>query len=491
MNLSKITCLSLLAFSAGNVLAVNGDNVKNIPKKKNLLFIWTDQQRASTMAVYGNKEFKVPTMNKLASESTVFLNNYVAQPVCTPSRGTVMTGLYPHQHCAQANNMPLCKEAKTLPELLNDPSYVTGYFGKWHLGDEIFAQHGFQEFESTEDVYSPHFSAGRDKEARSGYFHFLISHGMKPDQPEKNSFSRKFAVSLPYEFTKPAYLANKAVDFLERHKNEHFVLYINYLEPHTPFDGPFNNLHNGNALTLPPNFMVPLTNDDPEKYHRSAEPDKTEAEWRNDYQHYAGLCASVDKSMEKILAKLKELGLEDNTIIVFTSDHGEMMGSHQQAFKSKMYQEALKVPLLIRNPDNKGKQFIVKDPVGSIDIVPTLLDLMGVKPAVKLPGRSLARAVNGKKMTPEPAFSIWSSVVKGSEDGEDAGGPNFRTVLSPDGWKLTLSDKDKNQLFNLNIDPFELNNLYYKPVSRKTIERLARQIKEWQTSIGDNLSLTL
>lgn len=127
--------------------------------KPNLLFLWTDEQRADTLAVYGNYRFRVPVMNGLASRSIVFDRAYDTQPVCTPARSSVLTGLWPHQTGLITNNLPLPPTAKTFPELVSDPAYRTGYFGKWHLGDELFAQHGFQEWISIEDIYNDYFTA--------------------------------------------------------------------------------------------------------------------------------------------------------------------------------------------------------------------------------------------------------------------------------------------------------------------------------------------
>ena len=126
-------------------------SVRKAGDKPNLLFLWTDQQRADTMAAYGNTTFRVPVMNRLASESVVFDRAYVTQPVCTPSRSSVMTGLWPHQSGCVHNNIAMKPDTKTVPELLADSSYRTGYMGKWHLGDEIFAQRGFQEWKAIED----------------------------------------------------------------------------------------------------------------------------------------------------------------------------------------------------------------------------------------------------------------------------------------------------------------------------------------------------
>ena len=171
-------------------------------RKPNLLVLWTDEQRADTMAAYGNTKIKVPNLNKLSEESVVFEKAYVSQPVCTPSRSTIMSGLWPHQSGLTQNNIALPPEVPTLPEIANDQEYRTGYMGKWHLGDEIFPQHGFQEWVSMEDGYSRFYGESRDQDARSDYHHFLVEKGYKPDT-DGGRFSRGFAARLPIEHCKP------------------------------------------------------------------------------------------------------------------------------------------------------------------------------------------------------------------------------------------------------------------------------------------------
>ena len=206
-------------------------------KKPNLLFIWTDQQRADTMAIYGNRKIKTPNFNRLAEQCFVFQKAYVTQPVSTPSRSSVMTGLYPHTSGLTGNNIPLPESVLCYPELLDDPDYKTAYMGKWHLGDEVFAQHGFQTWVSIEDNYIEHYSDRRDKNARSDYHHWLVEKGYQPSK-SNNTFSRKFAASLPLEHCKPRFLEENACKYLEENKDDPFILYVNFLEPHAPFTGP-------------------------------------------------------------------------------------------------------------------------------------------------------------------------------------------------------------------------------------------------------------
>ena len=208
--------------------------------KPNLLFLWTDEQRADTLAAYGG-HYRTPALNRLASESVVFDRAYVTQPVCTPSRSSVMTGLWPHQAGTVNNNIPLRADTRAMPELLGDSAYRTGYMGKWHLGDEIFPQHGFQVWKAMEDGYRSHFSKGRDRDARSPYYDFLKQLGYKPG--EDNAFSRGFCTKLPVEHSKPSFLANEASRFVLENRGAPWMLYVNFLEPHPPFGSALDDLH--------------------------------------------------------------------------------------------------------------------------------------------------------------------------------------------------------------------------------------------------------
>ena len=497
--LSKTLFFSMSGGLMLNACQQKKEVVSQRPEKPNLLFIWTDQQTDKTMAVYGNDKFKVPNMNALADRSVVFRNSYVVQPVSTPSRGTALTGLYPHRHGAMENNRIMSEQAKCLPELLNDPAYFTGYFGKWHLGRENTPQHGFQELLSTE-TYANTYPQG-EAVPLSGYQRFLMDRGFTEDQVM--NMSRLDATSMEYDLTKPKYLELAAIDFLERHKDQPFVLYVNYLEPHTPFNGPFNDLHNGKELGLSPAFDCELTDDDPVRYHgrrRNVPREK----WETNHRNYAGLCHSVDLSLGAILKKLDELGLSENTIVVFTSDHGEMMGAYQLREKGVMYEPAVRVPLLMRIPwINNKKQAIIQNNVTNVDLIPTLLELMGKDPKSysELQGKSLLPLMEGQSIPDDDGYIylMWNPNSGEGELSPDASVGNhtreeleyykdasFRTVIAPDGWKLSVSDRDKNQLFDLRSDPYECNNLYYQPGNEAKISHLSGKIREWQERIGDS-----
>ncbi len=458
--------------------------------KPNLLFLWTDEQRADTLAAYGNHRFRVPTLNQLAAESVVFRRCYDTQPVCTPARSTVLTGLWPHQNGCVQNNIPLRAETKTLPELLNDDAYRTGYIGKWHLGDEIFPQHGFEERVSTEDTYSRYFSPARDKNARSSYHQFLLELGYKPNDTKNNKFSRSFAVRLPVEHCKPAFMAREATRFLLQHRREPWLLHVNFLEPHMPFYGPYNDLHTAEEAPLPANYPGTPIEKEPEYYQQKrrgyltkgfgGESLKTRAGWQRICRNYAGLCSQVDQAVSRILWALETSGQAENTIIVFTSDHGDQMGSHQLLAKGVMYEEAVRIPFLLRVPFRRQAHFTVDRPVSHISVVPTLLELMGKPVPDNLPGESLVPVLEGRQPRQQDIFSEWDSRGKG---------PNGRAIFTADGWKMALYDTDTCLLFNRREDPLELHNLYYRSQYRDVVRRLRAKIEAWQKQVGDTQRL--
>ncbi len=472
-------------------------------KKPNLLIIWTDEQRADTMAAYGNHKIHAPNLNKLAHQSVVFENAYVTQPVCTPNRSAVMTGLWPHQSGCVKNNIPLPANIPCLPELLGGSDYRTAYMGKWHLGDEIFAQHGFEEWASIEDGYRRYYSDGNDRNRRSDYHHFLIEHGYKPDSGD-NVFSRSFAARRILEHCKPKFLEEKACDFLRRHRKEPFVLYINFLEPHMPFFGPLDDEHNSEEIDLPSNFSDPLEENEPLRYrviqeYCRAKYGKDEREIRALIRRYWGLVTQVDLSVGAILKTLDDLGLADNTIVVYTSDHGDMMGSHHMVEKSVMYEEAVRIPWLMRIPQMQGRP--IKDRVSQIDTVPTLMDLLDCGVDGRFAGQSLVPLIKAGRVEQENVFIEWNpnsgamKVKRGGtrlaskEELRRLENEHTRAVISPDGWKLCLSDSDKCQLFDLNKDPGENINLFDSGGHKDIITKLTTMIHKWQGTVGDKVKV--
>jgi arylsulfatase A-like enzyme len=520
-----------LRAAAATPLATAFATPRSRARKPNLLFLWADQQRPDTMSVYGNRRIHAPNFNRLADECVVFENAYVTQPICTPSRSSVLTGLWPHTNGCTTNSVPLDRATRALPEILGDSDYRTGYFGKWHLGDEIFPQHGFEEWESIEDNYAAHYGPGRDRGLRSTYDRFLRGHGYQPDL-EDDRFSRDFASRVPIEHAKPHFLELRAQDFLRRHRDEPFLLHVNFLEPHPPYWGPLNDEHPDEEMELPPNYAIPLGEDEPLAYRVRRITDRrlrphgidlsTDAGWRRLIANYWGNITHIDRAVGGILSTLEQLGLADDTIVVYTADHGDMMGSHSMCRKEVMYEQAVKVPWLMRVPALGKRQRIVSGRFSHIDLVPTLLELMDQPIPDDLPGRSLVPAIR-RGSADEHVLIEWHPGREGAgEDGD--GGPavakpgasrsrrersellarelgvspeelqkairaHTRGVISPDGWKLCLSDHDRHQLFHLEKDPWETRNLFYSGRHDDVIRRLTRRIHDWQKSVKDPIAV--
>ncbi len=462
--------------------------------KPNLLFLWADQQRADTMAAYGNHRYRVPAMNKLASQSVVFERCYASQPVCSPNRSSIMTGLWPHTTGCTTNNIALRGDTPTQPELLNDSDYRTAFMGKWHLGDEIFPQHGFQKWASIDDGYRDHYSKGRDPSARSSYYHYLTKQGYAPDTDK--GFSRSFCVRLPMEHTKSAYIGQQASDFILENRNEPWLLNVMFFEPHGPFFGPLNDLHTEEEAPVPENYPgIPIAGEP--KFYKDRRAEGLKDDYREvagqrihkrDYhqranRNYAGLCSQVDQALGQILWALEASGQAGNTIIVYTADHGEMLGAHGITGKQVMYEESVRVPFLLRVPWRQDQSLHIERPVSCTDITPTVLELMGKPVPAELQGESAAPLLEGTERRQEDVFVEWHTHYNWPDQ------PNGRTVISPDGWKLILHDSNENMLFNRYQDPLEMNNLHGSSEHKDVVKRLRAHLEDWQRQVDDPIKM--
>ncbi len=469
-------------------------------RKPNLILFLPDQQRADTVSCYRGVKVHAPNLNKVASESVVFERAYVTHPVCTPSRSSLMTGTWPHINGCTKNNVPLDPRFRVFPELMEDRDYRTAYIGKWHLGEEGPAGRGFQQWISTDD--------------HGDYISFLVSAGVAPDKPN-GRFSKLAISNMPLELSRPKFLEKHACEFIEKHHRDPFILVVGFVEPHSPYNGPLNDEHPLDQVDLDLTATLPESENIPLRYRLMREWQQAEAaldrqrlpaqlffgitpeEYRSIKQRYLGLITLVDQSIGAILGCLERFGLSGNTIVVHTSDHGDSLGAHRLFGKEVMFEEAARVPLLIRLPDQKrGK--VVLQPVSHIDFVPTLLDLLGHPNHPQCAGKSLLPLINEEAVPPENVFLEWApnrtKVKKGTSLArrrmiKRAVEESTRAVVSFDGWKLCLRNKDLNELYNLSEDPLETRNLYENRQYAPVISRLTGEIHRWQESANDKLRL--
>jgi arylsulfatase A-like enzyme len=483
----------------------------------NILFLYTDEQRYDSMACYGNRRGIMPNVDRLAAQSVVFERAYCTQPVCTPGRGSLFTGLFSHAHGAVDNNMAMRRDVKCLPEFLSDGVYATGHFGKWHLGDEIFPQHGFADWRGTEDTYHMSYSPPVREfgPERSHYHHWLVKRGVKPRTPGdmepgdpkwhpayENRFFREQIHALPEELSRPAFLSEQAVEFIRTHKARPWVLAVNFLEPHPPYHSCRDSQYRPADVELAPNWREKIGPDRPLALRiRCHTEQQDERVLREVTARYWGMCGLVDTHVGRILAALDESGARDNTILVFTTDHGDLMGSHGMMGKGCMFDESARVPMLLQLPGQRNPRRIAA-PVSHVDLVPTLLDLLGRPVPEGMHGESLRAAVEGRRPdTGRDVFVQWQTGPArayrparmqpgmeryGSQEQITAAmHERVRTVVTRDGWKFNRNGLGLHELYDLNADPLERNNLAADPTQRDRVADFQQRIAAWQRRVGD------
>jgi arylsulfatase A-like enzyme len=484
---------------AGEAPTIAPRGLAKRPARPNLLFLWTDQHRGDVVPWAGNSALKAPKFfTPLGEKSFLFHRTYVAQPVCTPSRGTILSGLWPHNHGAIKNNSTYRPGVRTIAEYLPQ-DYATAYYGKWHLGEETSAQRGFRDWRSIEDEYRRFYKNPEDLKRFSDHYKFLVERGFPPDKidtddPTRSAiFSREMAAALPEPYTKLAFLAREAEKFLhERRDGQPFILHVNSLEPHPPTYGPLNELHDPDAMPAGPAFarkpdqrICKSATNQLQNYRTKGyknHPISNEHDWRRLRANYYGLVSMVDNAYARVMRALEASGQADNTIVVYTSDHGDMCGDHTLMGKGYFYDASAGVPLAIHVPWLSRERIDFRSPISTVDLVPTLLDLMGIDIAGQVDGVSRAGALRDPaSWKPENITVEWTDGSKFDENG--------RSRVAADGWKLNLYQGDGPELFDLKSDPGEIHNRYAEPAQRDRVRRMTAEIHEWQQSTRDSQPL--
>ena len=418
--------------------------------RPNLVFIFSDQQRYDTLACNGNDWIKAPNLNALAERSFVFRNPYVCQTVCTPSRASIMTGLYPHTAGPVLNGIPLPVDVPAIAEMVSS-DYLCGYFGKWHLGRGSEAQHGFTHWVSTEDsggVWSP------DTPPRlSDYHQHLVDSGFEPDTQigELRTFGLNSHIDHPAEHHMAPWLGGRAAEFIERNRDRPFIAYVSCPEPHSPYIGPFKDLYDPASLPVGPAFLNRpdgasllsrvkadyflqyMDGGDPgaDRYMTSwaavREDVTTEAGWRALRAHYFGGVMLVDMMVGRILDAIERAGLADNTIVVFTSDHGDQLGDHGMLEKRSFYEESARVARCsCMSPASRVGRSASRATGRTSTRCPPCWTLLGEPIPERLHGRSRKGVLEGTESLAEDVFMEWNGVHPGEarpRTGDAGGGP--------------------------------------------------------------------
>lgn len=368
------------------------------PSKPNLIYVFADQWRAQVIGYMGNKDVKTPVLDKLSKHSVNFTNAVSTCPVCSPYRATLLTGQYPLTHGIFHNDTPLREGVTSIAKVYREAGYQTGYIGKWHVDG-----HGRFSF--------------IPRERRQG-FEFWKVLECTHDYNHSNYYGDTDSL-LTWDGYDAIAQTREAVRYIgAQKKGSPFILFLSWGPPHDPYG------------TAPEKYRAMFT--EPNKLSlRPNVPDTLQGKARDVLSKYYAHVAALDECMGEILEALKKNKLEKNTILVFTSDHGDMIYSHGLQKKQKPWDESIRVPFLLRYPEKLGeKQRTVELPISSPYIMPTLLGLSGIKIPKTVEGRDFSGFLLHTGATPDSAALIMCIVPHGQGNYRN-GGREYRGIRTP------------------------------------------------------------
>lgn len=432
-------------------------------RRPNLLFVFADQLRARELNDPRHPLLS-PAWDRLCEEGTRCTNMVANCPVCTPSRAMLMTGQYPQTNRVVANDLPLPEDAVTIGDLTRAVGYRTGYLGKWHIDGIPRTQwtppgprrHGFETWAVHNCIHNY---------LRSSYY---------TDSPEP----------LPIPGYEPEFQTDLALDFLATESDDPFCLFLSWGPPHAPYDQLppwFARLYDPARLDLPGNFRDPdrsllAPGANPNAVGFGLPPAETLA-------HYYGAITALDQQLMRLLNALDRNGQADNTIVVYTSDHGDMLFSHGRMKKQQPWDESVQVPLAIRWPGEipAGRDF--EGCVSIVDLAPTLLEMMGCEVPAAMQGSALAGPLRGGT-GPVPESSLIMDVVP-VDQGPVLGIREWRGVRTRRHTYARWQDGTCWVLYDNLADPDQLCNLATAPEYAGLRASLEAELQGWLQRADD------
>ena len=422
-------------------------------KQPNLVYVFSDQWRASDTGYAGNPDVKTPNLDRLSRESVNFTHAVSSCPVCSPYRGTLMTGQFPDKHGIFLNDATLSNKATSFAEALTDSGYDTGYIGKWHLDGNGRLSH-------------------IPKERRQGFDYWKV---MECTHDYVNSFYYADGPDkLKWEGRYDAFAQTKdAIGYLEDHANSEkpFALFLSWGPPHAPYQTApkkYQDLYDPEKITIPLNV-----------------PDKMQDYAKKNIAGYYAHCTALDDCVGVLMQRLDELNLSEDTIFVVTSDHGDMLGSQGHTKKQRPWDESIRVPFLLRYPRQLGnKPRNISAPFNSPDIMPTLLNLCGIDTPETAQGEDWSPILLGKEERDDNAALIacyhpFGQFTRKKHNAKEYRGirtKRYTYVRTLDGpWLLYDNEKD----------PYQMKNLVGQPNHKSLQEELETQLQIQLAKAGD------
>ncbi len=430
-------------------------------RKPNIVYVFSDQQRYSALGCNGNKVVRTPNIDRIAQEGMAFDNAFSACPICSPYRAQILTGLYAHQNGVVCNEYKMRTDITTLPLELKKAGYRSAYIGKWHLG------------------YGPY-----TEDKRYG-FDYMAANNCNHDY-----YDCQYYINEEGPITKEGWegteTTNYAIQFLKSHCKAYpdtpFMMMMSWTPPHWPYN------------RYPQEFNTYL----PDEVDLSPNVPEQMADFAcKEIAQYYGSCTALDAEFGRLMDALEKLGIVDNTIVCFTSDHGDHLSSHgygkpsdywmhhtMRGSKATPYEESIHVPFLIKWPGKikPGQRNNVL--FNSVDVMPTLLSLCGLTIPGEIFGKDLSgAALGGKCETPD---SVYLQILgpgwphRGKWLGYWRGVRTDRWVYAR-WWK----DEVEPKLFDRLNDPYEMDNLYGKPEYAQIQEMMEKRLEQWMEYTND------
>ncbi len=491
----------MLVSSSGGADTTGGSELDTLTRsmmaparRPNILFICTDQQRYDSLGCNGNTTARTPNLDALAASGARFENHIVANPVCMPSRSSMLTGRFPNAHRVWTNGIALPPTETTLPAVLGHHGYRTASIGKIHLTPTLcYPGPGMMESRrgwangSLDGWNGPYYGFddvqltvghgdnalkwghyGADVRAR---FPELVERVRQRESTASEVDTRESVIPLEAHHT--TWIGDRTVEFImaRRAQGEPFMLFTSFPDPHHPFHvpEPYASMFDPRDIPLP----MPDDNRDCKPHHygggRVIEARTTSVLGEDDLRRIIartyGMIALIDDTVGRIMLALENTGLADETIVVFTSDHGELLGDHGLLLKGPYpCRSLLRVNCLMRAPGIAAPGTVVHNPTSNTDLLPTLLGLCGIDVPSGVQGRSLVDALQGGP-SPDSALSMgWS---------KESGNRHVHQTMYTPNWRVTWFPRTgEGELYNLADDPGEKYNLFDEPDHAKIRDQL-------------------
>ena len=433
--------------------------------KPNILFIFSDQQRWDTCGCYGQPLDVTPNLDRMAREGVRFAQTFTCQPVCGPARASLQTGKYPTEVGCHTNHRMLPLDEKTIAHHFSEHGYEVGYIGKWHLAST--GPHGGPDDFRTKPV---------PPERRGGYKDYWLASDVLEFTSHSYDGHMFDGAMQRREFPEGRYRVDAHTDWVleylqTRTGEKPFFLFVSYIEPHHQNDHHHYEGPRGSKERFK-NFVVP------------GDLEGTGGDWREEYPDYLGCIHSLDENLGRIRAELARLGLAENTLIFYTSDHGSHFRTRNSEYKRACHDGCVRVPLLAYGPGFTGGK-VVEHMVSLIDLPPTLLTAAGITPPGTMRGRALQPLVDG---TAEDWLDEVFLQISESQCGRAIRTKRWKySVRAPD---KTGQDPDSDLyvedfLYDLDADPHERDNLVASAAHADIRAHLAERLKQRMTAVGE------